>query len=182
MSCSYTTTRERIQRIRRVTVPNAAMPPEFRPNHHHHHHQHRRILDGTVVRQQEIQHFWTLWTHKSSFPRSLDRPREGHPTYTVTPGPLSEGRGGGIFIPPCIARRASLSRHVLVPNLALVSLFHAATATALRKLSIRRSLGGRRTPRRLWNRGLLARHKAGRGVQVQVGTKFSLKLNLEQYF
>ena len=109
------------------------------------------------------------------FPWST-RPREGHPTYAATPRPsLSEGRDGGIFIPPSIARRASLSRHVLVPNLALFSLFHAATATALRKLSIRRRLGGRRTPRRLWNRGLLARHYAGLGV-IPIVSRFPTNL------
>ena len=39
-----TTSTERILVVRRVTVPNAAMPPEVGPNHHQHR---RRILDST---------------------------------------------------------------------------------------------------------------------------------------
>ena len=39
-----TTSTERILVLRRVTVPNAAMPPEVGPNHHQHQ---RRILDST---------------------------------------------------------------------------------------------------------------------------------------
>ena len=155
-----TTSTERILEVRRVTVPNAAMPPEVGPNHHQHQ---RRILDGT-----DTTNTFGFRTHKQLFFLG-HQPGQEKATLPTPPPPrpsLSEGRDGGIFIPPCIARRASLSRHFLVPNLALFSLFHVATATALRKLSKRRILGGRRSPRRLWNRGLLARHKAGRGAEV----------------
>ena len=153
--------RERIRAIRRITVPNAAtrvssQPPPSSEN-------------SRMALIQQIQHFQTQDSqiifpgHLLATPgHNLDRPREGHPTYRATPGPLSEGRGGGLFIPPCIARRASLTRFFWffpVSNLALFSLFHVATATSLRKLAKRRTRKvGRRCPRRLWNRGLLARH------------------------
>ena len=90
-----------------------------------------------------------LRPHKSY----LSRPREGHPTYAATPVPtLSEGRGGGIFIPPCIARRASLTRLVLFSF--LIWLFFIMWQHGLNG---RRSMVERRTSRRLWNRGVLAR-------------------------
>ena len=62
-----TTSIKRILVVRRVTVPNAAMPPEVGPNHHQHH---RRIQDGTDT---------TLRTHKHLF--SLVDPAKRRPPY-----------------------------------------------------------------------------------------------------
>ena len=113
--------------VRRVTVPNAAMPPEVGPNHHQHQ---RRILDGTDTTLSD-----SGLTNIFVF---LGQPGQEKATLPTPPPPrpsLSEGRDGRIFIPPSIARRASLSRHILVPNQASFSLFHVTTVTALRKLS-----------------------------------------------